>query len=313
MKREFLMLAQTYKDQHVGGWFASEKLDGIRAFWDGGISRGERDVPWVNTEKDVREHVATGLWSRHGKIIHAPDWWLDELPPTPLDGELYIGREQFQKTVSIVRKLEPVDDEWDYVIYTIFDCVPLEVIFKPGVIDSIHYKKIFTSGMLEDWYFPNEVPKIPRLSFKRSYERMMKIINESKHFRILTQQQLDYYDYKSQLDEMLKDILKEGGEGVVLRDPNSYWTPERSHKLLKCKPYKDDEAKVIGFEPGKGRLEGLVGALIVEWEDTQFKLSGMTDAEREWGYFDLGDTVTFKYRELSKDGVPKEARFWRKY
>ena len=86
-KREFLMLAHTHNPtkEDIGGWFYSEKLDGMRAFWDGGVSSGlpKAQVPWANTDKDERltkEEIATGLWSRYGNVIHAPENCTQELP-----------------------------------------------------------------------------------------------------------------------------------------------------------------------------------------------------------------------------------------
>ena len=74
--REFLMLAKPYQNDKVIGWFLSEKLDGMRAFWDGGVTRGKYGPPWNN--QNIK---ATGLWSRYAKVIHAPDWFLDLLLP----------------------------------------------------------------------------------------------------------------------------------------------------------------------------------------------------------------------------------------
>src|SRR5205809_6855024 len=97
---EFLMLAHKYvperDSERIKGWYCSQKLDGVRAMWDGGVSRGllASEVPWANVEKDYRyieENRATGLWSRLGKVIHAPDWFLDQLPLYPMDGELWIA------------------------------------------------------------------------------------------------------------------------------------------------------------------------------------------------------------------------------
>jgi hypothetical protein len=70
-RREFLQLANKF-DEHkhnVNGWMMSEKLDGMRCIWDGGITRGmmAAQVPWANIEKDGRYRnapTATGLWSR---------------------------------------------------------------------------------------------------------------------------------------------------------------------------------------------------------------------------------------------------------
>ena len=104
--KEFLQLSHTYRpDVHkVGGCFVSEKLDGTRCFWDGGISRGMKttDVPWANVNdpktglpKKKVKPISTGIWSRYGNPIVAPDDFLDQLPPIMLDGELWAGRGNF--------------------------------------------------------------------------------------------------------------------------------------------------------------------------------------------------------------------------
>ena len=73
-----LMLAHNYTDQDVIGWHMSEKLDGIRAYWDG-----------------------YKFYSRTGKQITPPKAFLDEMPiGIKLDGELCVGRGEFSKTSS---------------------------------------------------------------------------------------------------------------------------------------------------------------------------------------------------------------------
>src|SRR5258708_2990950 len=90
-RREFLQLADTYDAarHEIAGFYISEKLDGTRCVWDGGLTRGvpTTDVPWANTTdpktgapKDKVKPVATGLWSRYGNPIMAPDWFLNALP-----------------------------------------------------------------------------------------------------------------------------------------------------------------------------------------------------------------------------------------
>ena len=164
-KREFLMLAHTYDEEKHGdsviGWYMSEKLDGIRAFWDGGISRGiiTFEVPWANTLKDSRLKripVATGLWTRRGKVIHAPKWFLDQLPPFPLDGELLDGYSR-QSTQSIISKHSPSDNEWAKILYFIFESPPLSKVFEPGfyrasaseVVEIEEHVKDFVNSQLE--------------------------------------------------------------------------------------------------------------------------------------------------------------------
>ena len=49
-RREFLQLAEPFSPakHQVAFHYISEKLDGTRCFWDGGLSRGLRteDIPW---------------------------------------------------------------------------------------------------------------------------------------------------------------------------------------------------------------------------------------------------------------------------
>jgi DNA ligase-1 len=82
-----LLLAQTWDNAtDLTDWWISEKLDGVRAFWDG-----------------------KQFLSRQGNLFHAPGWFVAGLPDEPLDGELWIGRKQFQRTVSIVRRQDQTD------------------------------------------------------------------------------------------------------------------------------------------------------------------------------------------------------------
>src|ERR1700676_1205071 len=75
----------------------SEKLDGVRAYWDG-----------------------KQFLSRQGNLFHAPDWFVEGLPDSPLDGELWIARKKFQRTVGIVRRQDKTD-LWTEVRFLVFD------------------------------------------------------------------------------------------------------------------------------------------------------------------------------------------------
>src|SRR5208283_303367 len=93
-----LLLAQTWDNAaDLTDWWMSEKLDGVRAYWDG-----------------------KQFLSRQGNVFHAPDWFVRGLPDAALDGELWIGRKQFQRTVSIVRRQDG-GELWKEVRYLVFD------------------------------------------------------------------------------------------------------------------------------------------------------------------------------------------------
>jgi DNA ligase-1 len=79
-------------------FLVSEKLDGVRAFWDG-----------------------QSLRFRSGLPIAAPAWFTAGLPKTPLDGELWLGRGRFDELSGTVRKKQPVEAEWRELHYMVFD------------------------------------------------------------------------------------------------------------------------------------------------------------------------------------------------
>ena len=102
-----LLLAERWDNaQDLAGWWLSEKLDGVRAYWDG-----------------------KSLISRLGNRFHAPDWFLEGLPDIPLDGELWIGRKAFQRTVGIVRRQDKTD-LWKEVRYVAFDAPGVDAAFE---------------------------------------------------------------------------------------------------------------------------------------------------------------------------------------
>jgi len=93
------------------GWWMSEKLDGVRAYWNG-----------------------EAFYSRNGNMFAAPAWFTDLLPSNvSLDGELYVGPGLFDETISIVRSGTPDPVRWKKIRYMVFDLpnspAPFEVRF----------------------------------------------------------------------------------------------------------------------------------------------------------------------------------------
>ena len=88
------------------GWWMSEKLDGVRAYWN-----GERFI------------------SRLGNEFLAPQWFTEGLPRFPLDGELFGGRGQFQQTVSVARRMD-AGEAWRSLAFVIFDAPALDTGFE---------------------------------------------------------------------------------------------------------------------------------------------------------------------------------------
>lgn len=86
------------RERSPAGFAVSEKLDGVRAVWDGQRMR-----------------------FRSGRPLAAPDWLLAALPTEPLDGELWLGRGRFDSLSGIVRSNLADASHWQSVRYMVFD------------------------------------------------------------------------------------------------------------------------------------------------------------------------------------------------
>ena len=247
-----LLLAQTWtNDVDLAGWWMSEKLDGVRAFWDG-----------------------KRLLSRLGNVLHAPDWFIERLPGTPLDGELWLGRQAFQRTVSIVRRQDK-SDHWKEISYLVFDAPTQEAAFEERV------------AFLRDALAASQARHIQLHPHERC--------RDAEHLR-----------------EELARVEALGGEGLMLRQPGSRYEIGRSTTLLKVKTFHDAEATVVDHLAGSGRHKGRLGALVVQLADgTQFSVgTGFSDSQRE-NPPPIGSAITFRYQELSDRGVPRFPSFVR--
>jgi DNA ligase-1 len=233
------------------GWWLSEKLDGVRAYWDGRI-----------------------FLSRGGNRFHAPAWFTQGLPLEPLDGELWIGRKRFQRTVSIVRRHDATD-LWNEVRFRVFDAPAHDGDFESR-LEMVHL-----------------VMQLQRPPFAQAHPHRL-------------------CEGISHLQRALDSVESEGGEGLMLRRSRSLYEAGRSQTLLKVKTFHESEAEVTGYEAGAGRHQGRLRALLVKLPNgTRFCVgTGFTDAERSKPPV-IGTIITFRYQELSDGGVPRFPSFVR--
>ena len=257
-----LMLANVYSPSvALADYWVSEKYDGVRGFWDG-----------------------QKLLTRGGQTINAPAWFIANWPATPMDGELWAGRGQFQKAVSTVRQQTPDDAAWRGIKFMVFD-LPAE------------------SGV-----FTDRLTKLNNVVAKLAVPWVQAVPQTKATTHAALQ---------SQLKQITKAGAAPSAEGLMLHRGSSLYKAARNDDLLKVKTHDDAEAKVIGYIPGKGKYAGQMGALLVEIPGSngepakRFKLgTGFTDAQRQ-NPPPVGSQVTYRYRGLNDSGIPRFASFMR--
>jgi DNA ligase-1 len=217
------------------------------------------------------------LRTRSGLTIPAPAWFTQGLGNVVVEGELWMGRGRFDDVSALVRRKQTEDKVWEQVAFKLFD-MP----HHPGVFsERVDALNVLVERLNHDW------------------------VESVERFYFLTEMEA-----KSALDE----LVAEGGEGLMLNRKNAVYQANRTDAILKLKPKWDDEAKVVGYSEGKGKYTGMMGALVVEWENgRQFKIgTGFSDLDRK-APPELGTLVTFEYSGFTSKGLPRFARFVRVY
>lgn len=244
---------QTEQDNDLDAYFASEKLDGIRAIWT-----GDR------------------LITRQGNPLYPPAWFTASLPRhVTVEGELWLGRGQFQHLSHIVLDDTPNETQWRNVRFMLFDAPSAAGTFSqrlavlkhitqhvdPAVVQLIEQRTLTDTDTLETW---------------------------------------------------LKNIERNGGEGIMLHRKDNPYFNGRSAGVLKVKSYQDDEAIVTGYEPGKGKYAGLMGAVwVVTADNIRFKIgSGFRDYDRA-NPPAVGSIIQYRFNGYTQSGKPRFARYIR--
>jgi len=232
---------------------------------------------WVSEKFDGVRAQWDGhtLRFRGGGLVPAPAWFTAHFPAVPLDGELWIARGQFDRLSGTVRRIEPVDAEWRQIRYLIFELPDAAGDFSA----RIQQMQAYVSHANVPW---------------------LQVVEQT---RVASHAEL-----KTRLDA----ITHAGGEGLMLHRADAPYVTGRSDVLLKLKPWLDAEAVVVGYTPGKGKYQGMTGALTVERPDgKRFRIgSGLSDALRRQPP-PIGSRITYRYQHLTKNGLPRFARYLR--
>ncbi|GIU53087.1 DNA ligase [Shewanella sp. KT0246] len=92
------LASRFHKSINVNDYYVSEKLDGVRGYWNG--------------EK---------MLSRSGRVIVIPEWFTADFPKEKIDGELWIKRNDFEVVSALSRSHKAESPLWQQVTFMIFD------------------------------------------------------------------------------------------------------------------------------------------------------------------------------------------------
>jgi ATP-dependent DNA ligase len=205
--------------------------------------------------------------------------------PYVLDGEVVSldteGKVNFQQIQRTMHRKDGI--EVGRLQYVVFDGCELKEWMNPQKTYQLRLHEL-TKEL--SWVHPNEMPAAIRLveSFERTYT-------------------------KANATEACKTFMTKGYEGAMFRKAGAVVENKRSKNLLKVKLFQDSEAEIIGAVEGTGKYKGMLGALQCRLKSgKEFEIgSGYDDAMRKemWAEKPIGKLSSFKFFELTDDGIPR--------
>ena len=274
--------SDSHKKKLTGKKILEVKLDGVRVI----------SILYPNAKID--------FFSRNGKELLNFEHLQNELSktivnnpiekPLVLDGE--IVSKNFQELMKQIHRKNSIQNA-DATLY-LFDILPFDS-FKEGIEKNSYSKR---SEILSSWYLKNIHNK----------ERIKLI--DKKYIN------LDTDEGKNIFREFNKKAILDGFEGIMIKDPESYYECKRSTTWLKLKPVIEISLEVKDVEEGSGRNIGKLGAVIAEGEDDGkfFRLnigSGFTDLQREQ-FWENKEQLIGQIIEIRADSISKSQNgdFW---
>jgi len=254
----------------IGKKLLEPKLDGVRCI----------------TVVDYESRTVT-QYTRNGKVLenfsHIADGLLANLDDVGrsyvLDGE--VVSKSFQDLMKQVHRKDNVQAQDARLM--LFDILPLSE-FKKG--KSVMGQRRRTNLL----------------------KTLKPIFDKAGHIDVISQIEvnLDEYVGELQFKQFNKDAIDQGFEGIMIKDPEAIYECKRSTSWLKQKPFIEVSLTVVGIEPGTGKNEGKMGALLCEGEDDGKFIkvsvgSGWTDDQRA----EVDDTVIGQVLEVRADAITR--------
>ena len=250
-----------------------DKLDGVRVlihYEDGKVIYYSRNHKIYNNFHKFDRFIS--LMAEDIKETHG----ISE--PIIFDGEVVDKTGEFQKVMTQVRRLENVNP--DIFQLHLFDIVLNEEYYKRETI------------LYQSW-----------LEIKWWLQETECVNDEELNVFIVNSFDLQSYD-DEYLKEILQKVINSGFEGVVLKNVLAPYEFKRSNYWCKIKEEKTIDIPVVDVVEGKGKYQGMLGALICKLPNgKEIKIgSGFTDKEREEFWENPPKLIDVKYQGLTKGG-----------
>ena len=264
-----VMLAKKYFDNEnkvKDEFIITMKLDGIRCVI-------------------MKENEQIKIISRQGKIFEGLTEIEEEAKQLPdnmvYDGEILAENTEGLDSKTLYRKTMNLATKKGIktgLIHNCFDIIPIDE-FKKGESKDICINR------------KNELHKV---------------FSELKLQHIIEVPMLYVGNNKNKITELLNKAISQDQEGVMINLADKTYKCKRTDVILKVKKMQSCDCKVIGFEEGTGRLQGTLGAILINYKGSKVKVgSGYSDEDRKdiWINRDnlLGKIIEVQYFEETEN------------
>ncbi len=274
--------SELHQKKLIGKKILEVKLDGVRAisilYPNGNVDIFSRNGKELNNFENIKNQLKKSILKNPIKI------------PIVLDGEII--SKNFQELMKQIHRKNSVQND-DATLY-LFDILPFEN-FKNGIDENPNEKRI---EILKKWFNESE-----------SDNNKIKLLDQ-------TIVDLETPEGLEKFKKFNNNALIEGYEGIMIKEPSSYYECKRSTSWLKSKPFIEISLEVKSYEEGTGRNKGRLGAIIAEGQDNNkfFKLnigSGFTDKQRI-DFWEKKETLIGKIIEIRADAITKnqDGEYW---
>ena len=183
---DYLTVPSKWENEDVTDWYISEKLGGIRCLWNG-----------------------LEMWPKSGPQHNLPEFFIERLPKSPLDGELYMKEGNLSRCMMVVKK-KPTDPdyekEWNNVSFVVYDA-----------------------------------PEAPG-DFQQRLQALKEYFEESDGLYV-SLHEYKKCEGKNHAEREFRQEKRKGGEGILLTNPNGEYVNGKSNNVLERRWKLEETAK----------------------------------------------------------------------